>query len=275
MLRLAAVLLAFPLVAAAGPRAKKTCDGANLALKSALAAGKLPYLQSSRDQDALNRQCGGENETLRRWSSSFLKPLKREPTWRMQPGVTEGPDGNESFHDTVDYLKWCGQYSAFSVVDGNGDTAWCEGVAGDGLGEILISPSADATQKVEIQVGIGRVDTAYKKNGRPQKVRVYVVEEPEEGRFPCPEYGLEQEKAGAPLDNKAWKSLLEAGARPVARREVTLRDTPELQPLALPEFKAKPGHIYFVALELLGVVAGSTYQDTCIAELRNVSAAPR
>jgi hypothetical protein len=258
-------------VALAQGKKGKPCDGNHLELKTGLAAGKLPYFYSDKTSDLLNHQCGGENETLRRWSSSFLKPSRREPKYRVWPDGEDGADGDGTLHDTVDYLSWCGEYSAFSTGDGKPTTAWCEGAASDGAGELMVSPFIDPARPVEIQAGFAKSLAKFKENGRPQKVRVHVIEELLNDRYPCPDHWAAETARGRRAVDDAWKPLYQAGAKVIASAEHTLKDTAEFQPLAVPKFEAKKDHAYFLAIEILSVVPGSKYKDACISELRNGS----
>jgi len=157
------------------------------------------------------------------------------------------------------YTAWQSMYSASRLQDG--DTTTCWAAAGQGLGEVVIA-KVDAMQDVVIYTGFQKSLDLFKKNSRPRKVMVYVLE---------PTY----QEAGP-------SSVSYLRVKVVAAREVELKDAYGPQPLPIPSYwpttiKAHPDGspledpIYqsFVALKILSVYPGSKYEDTCISEISN------
>jgi len=81
-------------------------------------------------------------------------------------------------------------YAAARLVDGDPRTAWCEGAAGDGVGEAVEltvaveRPPGDAEcrlLRLDLHTGLRWDDEAYQANGRVSRVRVERCEDPKDG----------------------------------------------------------------------------------------------
>ena len=123
--------------------------------------------------------------------------------------------------------------SAHAAVDGNTDTSWQEGVAGDGLGESI---TLDMGQIVQIQcieayLGNWRSDDWYVKNNVPKKLRIEIYGSGEEE--------IVEQVLTFPKERKTFYIGLN---RPVYAR--------------------------YIEIEIVDVYPGSKYDDTCIAEIR-------
>lgn len=144
-----------------------------------------------------------------------------------------------------------GGYEASNLLDGRGDTAWCEGVDGDGLGEwveltVVSAPSADycGLEGLVIVPGYAKNQAIYESNGRVTALEV----------GPC---GGKGEQVPLPLTARYDRSA-------------TLIDTQDTESAILGALRDKaqkdPGHLC-VRLTLRGVAKGTKYSDTCISEL--------
>lgn len=143
-------------------------------------------------------------------------------------------------------------YGPFRLRDGDPRTAWCEGVPGDGVGEIVIGPAIRLDRTAEIRIGLGKSPALFAANGRPRRVRVHVL-------------------AGHVIGGSGRTEHV-GGLRVIGTREVVLEDLDRFQPLpfvvadvprtADQDFRA------FLALELLEVTPGAKYHDTCISDVR-------
>ncbi len=170
--------------------------------------------------------------------------------------------------------EWCGTYSSSKAQDGKPSTAWCEGVQGEGIGEVLLGPVIQNGDSVEIWAGYGKTRGTFVANNRPRQIKVYVL--------------LVMEHS----NGDAWTNLI-----PVAENTVELADLNQFQPLPLPKFSnsfkilAKKcqsfvptvdvagdrNHLttwhtpyYQVGIKLLSIFPGQKFTDTCISEIRLV-----
>ncbi len=171
-----------------------------------------------KDSDAVN------------WSSSFLKPDGRKPKSKGKA-----------------YDEYTCKYSAFSAFDRDTKTAWSEGAKHDGIGEILIV-NINPSKQVSIFAGFGRSKSLFKKNNRPKKVRVYLLEGELTG-----EYDARGEEYGK--------------IKVVAAHEIILKDLFGFQKLSIPQGKTSDG-ISLIAIEILSVYKGTKYSDTLISEIK-------
>jgi hypothetical protein len=132
-------------------------------------------------------------------------------------------------------------FGALSLFDGIRETAWCEGVSGDGIGEWVEFELTKNVEGFEIQNGYNMslfavpgkdIDTYYGKNNRPKRIEI------------------------ASLDGKI-------------KLTIDLEDTERLQ-----YFDARylPKGRYRVYIR--AVYKGSRWQDTCLGEITFHPAAP-
>jgi|GEM_PF-411238 len=182
---------------------------------------------------------------IEKWASSTLK-AEGTPPKIINESEARYPE--EYLESLCDYASWSCMYSPYSAMDRNPQTAWVEGVPGDGIGEFVIV-RVDTDKPVKIWAGYGKSKDTFNNNNRPQWVRVYVLEGKQE---------IESE-AGISFSN----------IKVVASHEVLLEDINGYQPLSLPEHVINRGMVSFVAVEILSVYPGAKYNDTCISEIAN------
>ena len=200
------------------------------------------------------------------WSTSFLPPTGTAP--KCPDNLEELPDWESIESDYQEKLeKWSCMYSARSAMDSDPRTAWCEGKKDNGIGEILLV-KVDTSRHVKIWAGLGASPALHKKNSRPKRVRVYV---------------LQAKKAGKDIGQYAtiirYQDIIVLGSR-----EYILSDINGYQNLPLPKHtrnnsvenssthRGEPVKIAdttFVAIEILSVYPGTKYRDTCISEVMN------
>lgn len=212
----------------------RACRLQNGALKTQLRAGRIPELR----QDVV-----GDAE---RWSSSFLRAEGTPPTVSREE--LEDPLTGTSSRDT-----WSCTYSATAAQDGRTETAWSEGVAGPGIGEVLIVP-IDPYRGARIWIGFGKSEDLFRKNNRPKKVRLHLLQA---ARMDVTQSGLIyynlQKSASLEhnlSDRNGWQDLPVPGAREGGPQD------------GIPTFA--------LAIEILEVYRGSRYNDTLISEVQNV-----
>jgi hypothetical protein len=199
---------------------------------------------------ALSERMWDEGKFQDAWCTSFLAAEGKAPT----PKFPASDDEGQQMEDHEAYLAWADMYCPLSLADGKLDTAWVAG--GKGVGETVLFP-ADATKGLRIANGFQRSENLYKKNSRPQAIRVFVLSARKDGG----QYG------------DRYKDI-----RVLASRDSRLEDRMGAQALALPDFALPaqgasdyPPIATLVAIQILSVYPGTVYADTCISE---VSVAP-
>ncbi len=206
----------------------------------------------------------------------YLHATSILPAEGEQPRRPQDEDADEEaqFMYEQALAEWSCMYGPAQVVDGDPATAWSEGVAGSGEGEIIVVHLGDAVD-VDIWTGFGMSERLHKRNGRPREVRVSVLQA---------------------LSGMANQFDLTVGHLVVlSRGTATLEDVNAYQPLALPAFEVitnrdrldtllapffdgavpqwvvnpmEPEESLYLAVEILSVYPGSVYEDTLISEIR-------
>ena len=165
------------------------------------------------------------------------------------------------WENTDRYNCWAAMYAAGSCTDGKTDTAWCEGVEGDGIGEVVIA-KVDIEKPVKIWAGFGRSQSIWEKNNRPKDIEVYI---------------LKGENLGENVNDKNYRLTA------VAKKRLTLSDMNGWQPLDLSGYEGfRYGRAFgkeeydfnsddesFIAIKILSVYRGTKYRDTLITEISN------
>ncbi len=203
--------------------------------------------------------------------TTSILPAEGEPP---QPPQDGDADEEAQFMYERALSEWSCMYGPAQVVDGDPITAWSEGVAGSGEGEIIVVHLGDA-RDVDIWTGFGMSERLHKRNGRPREVRVSVLQA---------------------LSGMANQFDLTVGHLVIlSRGTATLEDVNAYQPLALPAFEVitnrdrldtllapffdgavpqwavnpmEPEESLYLAVEILSVYPGSVYEDTLISEIR-------
>jgi hypothetical protein len=176
------------------------------------------------------------------------------------PGLELG-DEDAGLGRVADDMHAC-SYGAPRLVDGDPSTAWCEGAQGPGIGAVVVVPLRKGASSLEVRNGSAKSTERFAQNGRARAVEVVLL-----GQGWSP-----------PVQGEMAADLPVLG-----RHEVELNDVDAWQPVALPAVRApvswKPGNPQwagdpsqqvpsFVALRIVSVWPGSTWQDICVSELR-------
>jgi len=128
-------------------------------------------------------------------------------------------------------------------------SAWCEGVKGNGAGQILLVPLwKRGAREIEIRPGYAKSKSLFLANNRPRKIRAYLL-------------------AADKIKVHQYGDLL-SGVKVVARREVTLADENKFQKIEFEDVPSNSESFRLVAIEILSVYKGRRYPDTCISEVR-------
>lgn len=205
--------------------------GGNRALKAQLAAGRIPRLRFEESTPILNQ----------RWATSMRVP---------PPAVIRAAGAAP-----LDVATASCEYGAGMLRDGDSTTCWCEGAAGPGVGELVIT-KLDPDQPARIRGGDQRGDSAFAASNRPRRVRLWV---------------LEGDDLGNPIEGEDWRRLRVAGGSAI----VELRDVAGWQNLRLPRYALRPitspddSPTIFVAIEILSVYPGREGAHTCISDVES------
>ncbi len=184
------------------------------------------------------------------WATSFLPSSGTAPVV-----VKEKADGSNQLdveNSQEAHDKWTCQYSAYSVQDGDPKTAWCEGAAGDGVGELLLAPF-DPENELKIWVGYGKSPETFQANNRPKKIKVYALAAQHA-------YFGKSTTEGSAIE----------GLSVLAAQEVELQDVNGWQTLRVPWSQSRFANITtpVLAIEILSVTKGTKHNDTCISEIK-------
>jgi hypothetical protein len=224
------LLMLVPTAASAQFEDKSCVHGGNAALKKLEIGTKLASIH-----------CGSAGN-FADWATSMLAAEGKPPA-----PAKRTPEEQASAVD-----RWTCMYSAERLMDQDPTTAWCEGVEGDGVGEVVLAV-AYPDVKNYIWAGFGRSAKAFANNNRPRKVRLTL---------------LKAREAVVGDRESVHKDVVVLG-----RSEVELKDVNDYQELPLPvvtfpkdDPDVIPGNT-FVAIEILSVYPGAKYKDTCISEL--------
>jgi hypothetical protein len=150
---------------------------------------------------------------------------------------------------------WTCQYSADRLTDYDTSTAWCEGVPGDGIGEVVLFAPGVGFQNEPvgflIWTGFGKSEPLFRANGRPRQVRVLHL----------------TSASDAHLVTTAQGETVYGDLRVVTTQLIELQDVNGWQRFPAPAgAAARLGLV--VAIEIRSVYPGSRHRDTCISEIR-------
>lgn len=185
------------------------------------------------------------------WSSSFLKAEGKPPAKR---DLAEGEEEYELDSEySFAYADWASMYSTRSLMDGSPSTAWAEGVAGSGIGEVAIA-MLPGLEGIGIRPGFQHNADYFAKNARPRRLRVWLL---------------------ASLRREVTEiTECYVDVKALAYRDVELADRMGWQSLPLPAAPAlEPdpergeGPFWFVAVQILSVYPGSRWEDCCISDI--------
>lgn len=205
---------------------------------------------------------GGENDAV--LASSWLA-AEGNPPKKLQPNEKDenGDSWDEYEIDWANqfrYDTWTEMYGPGKCFDGKTDTAWCEGVEGDGIGEVVIA-WVDVKRPVRIWSGFGKSQKTWQTNNRPKDIKVFIIQ---------------GEIVGQSVNGPNYKMKV------IGEKKLTLKDINGWQPLDLGEYNEIDVGYYkkldsyelqksntFIAVQILSVYPGTKYKDTLISEISN------
>ncbi len=168
-----------------------------------------------------------------------------------------------------------GPYGPHQLFDGNTYTGWSEGVEGPGIGEVLWVRVAHNTDTLLLVNGFARTPELFRKNNRVAEIEVelyhgyfpegmvseigpvYFVEPLGESTVVTPEDRIEAQRLPLRLD---WSSI--------PRIESYWNRTYQELSGALGIPPKAEDHSFFLRLEIRDTYEGSTWDDTCLTEVR-------
>ncbi|MBW1880730.1 MAG: hypothetical protein JRJ84_20430 [Deltaproteobacteria bacterium] len=180
-------------------------------------------------------------------ATSYLPP---SGPYRGTDPVEEDPDPDMSARDA-----WGCKYAPGKAFDRDATTAWCEGVAGSGEGQVLVAPIPNA-RLARIGAGYQKSEALRTANGRPRRVKVTLMEARE----------------ATPAGVQSGEGWTYRDVKILGAHEVELEDRGGWQPLPLPEAPGYQERAGLVAVEILSVYPGGKYEDTCISEIEGLVA---
>jgi len=198
-------------------------------------------------------ECGHNSRAI---ASSILAASGKAPLKVSDPNF-KPPDNWDESEGDHDYDYWTCMYAGGRAMDGLLTTAWVEGNANAGSGEVLLVTGLDLSKPVEIFGGYAKSPSLYASNNRPKTINLYIIQ-------------------AMPKDYAQCGTYFET-IKQVASGKVVLKDMNQYQPLKVPVFTPSSYEVegganeytYWLLIELVDVYAGSKYNDTCISEIRN------
>lgn len=189
-------------------------------------------------------------------ASSILAASGKAPLKTSDPAFKPPDDWDESDGDSQ-YDNWTCMYAGGRAMDGSLATAWVEGKADNGQGEVLLVTGLDLASPVEIYGGYAKSSALYAANNRLKTVNLYIVQARPAGSSQCGTY---------------FESI-----KTISSGRAVLKDVNQYQPLKVPVYTSSTYEMeggtndynYWLLIELVDVYVGSKYNDTCISEIRN------
>ena len=182
-------------------------------------------------------------------SSSYLK--SDLTGFKMDPKILSSKDIDDQIEVAEKKDLWTCRYTAYSVLDKNMQSAWCEGVKGPGIGEVIIAPFDKTKSRFKIFSGYGKNKKTFEENNRIKSAKITLVYSKQPFM-----YSTSEDSNTGKLDT-------------IFSKVINLKDVFGFQtvPLDLVKFKAGNWTQLYVAIEILDVYKGTKYDDTCITEI--------
>lgn len=205
------------------------------------------------------------------WQRFTLTGLAYTPRWNAS-SVLESED---TLRDS--------RYGPEKALDGNPDTAWVEGVPGPGTGESYYIAFTHLPEALGFINGYAKNPNLYRKNYRVKTLKVHLftglmvegffteiaefydalpAAAPQTVRL---EDTMDPQRVPLPFDRKAALSRMEEFKN---SPRVETWNFPQAKEMGVDGSEKLPLHfIYILKLEIADTYPGSTWKDTCIAEL--------
>lgn len=171
------------------------------------------------------------------------------------------------------HMTWTSVYDPYCAYDNNLNTAWSEGVPGDGVGEVLIYPLCDndriENENLRIFTGYAKSKDLWLKNNRPRNVKIFILKSVEHGANMVVSYPKNitviDEQYATLKDVFDWQPL------PVEKSKITFenRKKSKDEKYSWEERRkySDQREEYMIGIQILSVYPGTKYQDTLISEI--------
>lgn len=188
-------------------------------------------------------------------ASSWLAPEGEPPVMKK-----------DELYFGIREAEWTAMYGPSKVFDGKLDTAWSEGVEGDGIGEVIIVPLSPA-EKLRIFAGFAKSKDLWSKNNRPRNIKIFILAATERlpgsiEPFPINMKVIDEQYATL-KDVFDWQPL------PIEQSEIEKftenhkKKKPEVSDTDFNYFNIE----FYFGVQILSVYPGSKYHDTLISEI--------
>jgi hypothetical protein len=201
-----------------------------------------------------------ENDHYLNSATSYLFPAEDYDTARNKwLEIVSTPNGDK----LETFTNWLCRYSPDKAFDKKLDTAWCEGVKDQGVGEKYYYLIGNEPSPVEIFSGLAKSKETFLNNSRPKELLVTLWE----ARGKCCSFHSGSEKPFACGVN--YDQMQKLG-----EKVITLEDSYSYQKLIDPQdISLAPLKIgsfpYAISIEILSVYPGKQYKDCCISEIKS------
>ncbi|GBF50943.1 hypothetical protein LPTSP4_24710 [Leptospira ryugenii] len=187
------------------------------------------------------------------WSSSFLAEYPGRPVPKLKP---KDPSKVVELYEAT--CRW----TAYNVQDGQPFTLWCEGVAGSGIGEVVLAPIYLEIDHFYIVPGFYS-PRVYEEYSRTKKIVVHYLQ---------PARILPMDFGGFVMEGVIYSDKQEIELSDVSgSQKISISNHKRLVELAK-EIRGKVDRPLFglVAIEIVSVTEGTKYKEhTCISEIGN------
>ena len=194
-----------------------------------------------------------------------------------------------AYHDDLDEIEVYKRiYSPQYILDTYIESAWKDGVEGDGIGEVVIIPCdfLDCTKKIEIFTGFARTKDLWFENNRPRNIKLFILKSERiipnpnlytiDTDYICEDITVIDEQYATLKDVYNWQEIsIDKSKLPTNDRlEERLKEckmSRKTDPSLVDNFicsKYHSNYYYFLGIQILSVYEGTKYQDTCISEVR-------
>ncbi len=203
------------------------------------------------------------------YTRGFLHPT------RVLASSWLAPEGNAPFkEDDPDTghrwanAEWSSMYGPSKAFDGQLDTAWSEGVPGDGIGEVLIA-DLSPEKPLKIFTGYAKSKDLWLKNNRPRNIKIFILKSIKTSSNQMDSYPIDitviDEQYATLKDVFDWQPL------PVEKSKITFENREKSQDEKYSkkerdEYWEKREN-YMIGIQILSVYQGTKYQDTLISEI--------
>jgi hypothetical protein len=203
-----------------------------------------------------------ENDHYLNSATSYLFPAEDYATARNKwLEIVSRPNGDK----LETFTNWLCRYSPDKAFDKKLDTAWCEGVKDQGVGEKYYYLIGNEPSPVEIFSGLAKSEETFLNNSRPKELLVTLWEA---GSRCCSFHPGSEEPFACDVKYGQMKEI--------GKKVIILEDSYSYQKLINPQDLSldplkNSVFPYAISIEVLSVYPGKRYGDTCISEIKSAN----